>query len=428
MGRHFERGQALFHLGRFREAAEEYQQELTENPDSLGAHLNLGLALINLGNLRESEDSIRNAMGIAPEYAYCYYALSKAKAAQGFVLEAEELVSEAIRLDPRVADFYVALAQFRLHWFRYPEALEAITDALKCDPSNIGGLIVKADIESRTGNVAEAENLLNTALGMEAENPQLHAYIGTISLKKNENPNALDSLKEARRIDPTEYLNPDQLALAYGRQCWPFVTIDRFLRYVQPWDPVKKWSFIALACSTIVGWQFVRQRFTPNSPGLETFAIIFLSILTMYVLFPSALISPAKAVGRIYGRKDLRLKLSEAVNPELFSSFFFLFGLHFIAISLALGATASPIMAYILAAMVANLMLFASLPTAVPYAGLLLLIVAIGSVAALAANGAILTESRPFLSALYWMSILAISYLGSHTTRVAKRRPPDLNN
>jgi len=49
MGIHFDRGQALFDLGRFGEAAQEYLLELSDNPESALAHVNLGAALFNCG-------------------------------------------------------------------------------------------------------------------------------------------------------------------------------------------------------------------------------------------------------------------------------------------------------------------------------------------------------------------------------------------
>ncbi len=58
---HFARGDALFHLKRFEEAADAYEAALALDPQHGGARLNLGAALANLGRNQEALDALERA-------------------------------------------------------------------------------------------------------------------------------------------------------------------------------------------------------------------------------------------------------------------------------------------------------------------------------------------------------------------------------
>lgn len=424
MGRHLERGHTLFALKRYREAAAEYQRELVEYPESFGANLNLGLALYNLGRFEEAEETIRKAIEIEPDYAHCYCALACTRAAQGHTFEAEEIILEAIRREPGVAEYHLDLAHFRLRWHRYKEAREAIKDALRCDPIDVNALLMAAHIETRMGNLGEADKLLQTALQQEPENPRVHASMGVMSLKKNENPDAMIFLKGARQIDPIEHVNQDHIALAYGRQCWPFNMIDSFLRLVRPWNTNRKWGFLAASCTAIVGWGVLAPKLDLDFPIATKIGFVVLSWLMMYVMFPYFLIRPSRLIGRLVGRRDFRVSLWSTLDKQLLSSLTFVAGLHLVACILALGTAVSPIFAYVVASLLVNGILLFSLPRAIPYFGYAVLILAIFVVSYFASEGAKSVDPKPFQAIVYWLPILGISALGPYFSRLAQSRPP----
>ncbi|MEI2422828.1 tetratricopeptide repeat protein, partial [Arthrospira platensis SPKY2] len=84
----FERGNAAWAAGRYREAEEIWRRVLQIEPNNSWAYVGLGIALYHQGKLPEAMDAYRRAIALDPNYAAAYYNLGIALADQGKLPEA----------------------------------------------------------------------------------------------------------------------------------------------------------------------------------------------------------------------------------------------------------------------------------------------------------------------------------------------------
>ena len=77
------------------------------------------------------------------------------------------------------------------------------------------------------------------------ENPAAHHDLGSLSLRSGDSAEALDLLREARRLNPIQHNDRDALAAAYGRLLRPFQVFDRYLIRFHSWSPAHRWLLLA---------------------------------------------------------------------------------------------------------------------------------------------------------------------------------------
>ena len=116
--------------------------------------------------------------------------------------EALKSIVEAIRLDPEDADYYVVLAKIQLQKRNWTESLKASEDALEIDAENVQAINIRAMALNKLGKLNEAGSLIDTALAKDPENALSHANQGWTWLQRSEPQKALESFKEALRINP----------------------------------------------------------------------------------------------------------------------------------------------------------------------------------------------------------------------------------
>jgi tetratricopeptide (TPR) repeat protein len=107
---HNDRGIALAQLGKLSEAASCFQQALDVNPQYAEAHNNLGIVLAKQGRLEEALETYRQSVALKPDNPEAYYNLGNLFRDLGRLEEAQSNYREAIRLKPDHADAQTNLA------------------------------------------------------------------------------------------------------------------------------------------------------------------------------------------------------------------------------------------------------------------------------------------------------------------------------
>jgi tetratricopeptide (TPR) repeat protein len=297
MGKHFQQGAMLFHLGRYREAIDALTEELNEQPGSAVAYAMRAAAWINLGRTRYAANDVREALRSAPELAYAHYILSFVRANHGHMRGAEGAIREALRLDPS-ADYFFRLAELHFIRGRFNDCREVLDNALAIDPFHAGSLMLRAKTLAAVGLHDEARNCLHSVLAQNPENPAAHHALGSLTLQAGNSVEALDSLREARRLNPIKHNDRHALAAAYGRLLKPFRIFDRYLIRYQSWTPALRWFLLAGTAT----WLLLLVNLLESNKLL---------LVPLYLLVFNLIIAPMSfellsiAFGKIMFRRDL---------------------------------------------------------------------------------------------------------------------------
>jgi Tfp pilus assembly protein PilF len=247
MGKHDDRGMALYDLRRYREAIMEFSQALAEEPQSAMALSMRAAALCALGDTDSAEEDARAAIAINPEWSYPYYVLSIAHEQRGELIAAEDAIRESLRIDSD-AGCFSQLARILYGREHFEGCLEATDRALELDQGDVPSIIFRARALVALGRQKDAEHLMRTALALYPDSAAVQYEAGYYWAWRGHLQESLNLLEEARRLDPIRYNDSESLAIAYGRRLLPFRLIDRFVPLWHVWPAKRQWALF-----TIVG-------------------------------------------------------------------------------------------------------------------------------------------------------------------------------
>jgi tetratricopeptide (TPR) repeat protein len=311
MGRHFDHGQALFDLKRYRDACDAYRAELVGNPDVAIVHAMLAAALINLGNIREAEVSVRRALEFAPNMAYAHFVLSFIHERRGRLGAAERSILEAVRLEQAPGNFHrwAVIAERR---GKIDDAMAATAQALRLDARHNESILLRGKLLSRQSKLEEAHALFSAAL---ANNPQdaaaQHAF-GSLQLLRGNDDAALGTLREARRLDPNNTNDAAAIALAYGRLIWPLNILNTVIIRWPTYSQKPRTLFLfSVAMTLIFGIKAAGGSLVQG--GIHTYSIYICLVVTNYLALPFSFERVAATVGFFALRKEFRPRLHHLI-------------------------------------------------------------------------------------------------------------------
>lgn len=320
MGMHFDRGQRLFDLGRYREAIEEYLLEVAEQPDFAAAHANIAAAQFNLGDIPAAHTSLDTALSIDPELAHAYHVLSYVQQSQGNFFAARDAVLESLRLE-KSADNYYRLAQIHSWNEDRNRTLEATAAALQVDPEHVPSILLRGKKLIELGEQSQAQELFASALSLSPEVAEAHHALGKLRLSHGDADQAMSLLTEARRLDPLRVNDRGAIAEAYGLNLPLFRFINRYAVRWHLWPFRRKWQ-VAFAL-TLVFCLATKAISTPTSRTIDlqlTSVLwgLFCVLITNYLVLPYTLPHLAKGVAMIRSKRQLDVSWLR-VGLELFS-------------------------------------------------------------------------------------------------------------
>lgn len=199
----WQRAVLLFGQQRWELAEQACREILLEHPEDADALRLLALCLCEREQYDEATRAARQAVALAPDDAASHHALAVVMFQRRHYAEAGHSVGESLRLNPERPHAWALLAQVNLCQERWKEALEAAERGLQFDPENADCLNLKAMCLNKLGRPALASETLRGALSREPDNALTHANLGWTHLERGAYREALDSFREALRIDPT---------------------------------------------------------------------------------------------------------------------------------------------------------------------------------------------------------------------------------
>ena len=178
------------------------RQALTNEPDDALAHALLALALAHLEQGKDAVDAGRRAVALAPELSFAHYALGWALLERAELNAAERSAQEALRLEPD-SHGYALLAQIYVRRKRWAEAIKAAEQGLQIEPEHPGCANLRALSLGALGRTDVAAALVNDVLALDPDDAFGLTNRGWLMLRQSRPQEALESFREALRLDPT---------------------------------------------------------------------------------------------------------------------------------------------------------------------------------------------------------------------------------
>jgi tetratricopeptide (TPR) repeat protein len=191
-------GLCLSFLGEPQEAVEQFDAALARNPGYVEAHINRALTLNNVGRVEEGRAAFELAAryeaeargefssAVASQLANAHAGVGDLYVRAGAVELGEEQYRRALSLRPRFQDIRNKLAQCLLQRGEYEAAAAELREALGWNERFLLARLNLGLAYARLGRWEEAVAEWRRCEEQEPENPQVRAYLSTVSEKREE--------------------------------------------------------------------------------------------------------------------------------------------------------------------------------------------------------------------------------------------------
>lgn len=211
-----ERASALIQQRRFDLAEQEARRAIQQDPAYADGYHMLSIALWGQEQNAAALTVCEEALRLAPENGYIHSTLAdlvSKKIGWRNRRRAVEHHRRAIALCPHDAFVRNRYARFLYHANR-AEAMRQNAEALRLNPQHVDSLIYRATLLVSKRRYREAEESVLQALALQPNNELAHRQLGDIRLFQQKPDQALDNMREALRLDPTNKQLKRGLSLA----------------------------------------------------------------------------------------------------------------------------------------------------------------------------------------------------------------------
>ena len=197
-----ERAKVLLDQGRNKDAQQQLQEVLQNDPQNDFALSLMGRCLYNQKKYDEGMNFIKHAITIRADEDYYFYLLAFGHYYKDQNLVAQRMLDKAIQLNPYVADYFGLSALIFIEEVELKNALKKANEGLEIDPENITCLNARATALNKLKQTDAAVETMQTALKQNPENEFTHTTIGWNFLEKGRHKDAAAHFREALRIHP----------------------------------------------------------------------------------------------------------------------------------------------------------------------------------------------------------------------------------
>ena len=198
----FALGVAYERSGKTPEAIEQYQEAEKIDPKDFDTHFTLGRLLLGAKRPAEAEAEFRAALAIQNDSSPARLGVAQSLVAEKKTDEAAELLSAYLEKVPgdRQARFQRASLLFDAG--KYDECLAELDRAANGGPEALVSLKLRAAAYGRKKQYAEAIPVLQKAIALAPQDPNLPAELGHAYLEKKDYANAVQELNAAMKVNP----------------------------------------------------------------------------------------------------------------------------------------------------------------------------------------------------------------------------------
>ena len=283
---HHQRAWVLFQQRRYSHAAKELRAGLTEPGSDDNSYALLALCLVNTGEVEAAATEAQRAISHSPESSFSHYAMAHVCLRQGDLSRAEISATEAVRLSTTDADCLALLAKIYLEQDRPLEALESTGSALAADPDHAMSLVLRATALTVLGRRNEAVATVHRALAARPEDGLTRANQGWIHLHQEKYPEALESFREALRLQPDlDWARQGMLTALKAR----YMIYRWMLKYFSVMSRLNAWSRWAIVIGLFVVTQALNVAGIASQihlPAVLLFAAYGLLVASFWTIDP----------------------------------------------------------------------------------------------------------------------------------------------
>ncbi|HEY9636256.1 MAG TPA: tetratricopeptide repeat protein [Coleofasciculaceae cyanobacterium] len=200
----YNRGYALFNLGRLEEAISSYDQALKIKPDDHEARYNRGIALRNLGRIEEAISSYDQALKIKPDKHEAWYNRGNALVNLGRIEEAISSYDQALKIKPDDHKAWYKRGNALFNLGRLEEAVFSYDQALKFKPDYHKAWNKRGNALFNLGRLEEAIASCNEVLKFKPNYHQAWYNKACCYALQGNVEQAIENLQQAINLSPDE--------------------------------------------------------------------------------------------------------------------------------------------------------------------------------------------------------------------------------
>jgi Flp pilus assembly protein TadD len=169
----------------------------------------MGTCYVELGQMESGVMAFQKAISHDSKNPMYYENLARSLIRQDRIDEVTEVLERAARLGIATGQIHHQLGEIYLSRGENERAIETFRQAVEVDKTNIEHYISLAEILLSQDHIEDAEVLLNEAISIEPEHPDVlnNLAIANTKLQKEEASKYMDRITESRDISSDQYMN-----------------------------------------------------------------------------------------------------------------------------------------------------------------------------------------------------------------------------
>ena len=238
-----QRVEILFQQSRFEEAKVLLHDYLEEHPGDLRAQYLLAASLLNAGNKKEGRKMTEQLLAQDAESPVFLALATEVELAEEMYEAADSLAGQLIRMEPESAGAHVLQARAKLGQRNYDRAYASIETALSHDPEDVQALNLKITLSGLLGHDTTRETI-DEALQISPDDPHTIANQGYQLVREGKVTEALERLKYALSLNPSNQLARFAMMEALKARFWPYRMYFKYKEKMSKLSGGGSWAFI----------------------------------------------------------------------------------------------------------------------------------------------------------------------------------------
>lgn len=202
-------------LGQFEEALKTFDEVAAFDKDLPGLPLERGLLLEQSGKTQEALAEYESALERAPDDPDLMLRVGCARVAAQDAKAAQSILEKVLEKRPRLAEAHHCLGRAYFEAEKYIEALQSLRRSTELDPNRAEYFVYVAWVANAAGQVALAEQAVDTALSKDQGLGDAYWQKGVLLLRQGAALDAVHSFDKALELRPSRYEVHADLAQAY---------------------------------------------------------------------------------------------------------------------------------------------------------------------------------------------------------------------
>lgn len=249
------------------DAVRSLREALAADPQWAPAHVGLARALLD-SNPPAAAEAVTRALAIDPGLADAHVIQARLEIDAGHRPEAHAAVLRALERNPSSLEGRALLAGLHRLEDRLPEFEAAVEQVLRDNPRYSGTYGIAAELLARAYRFDEAVALGRQAVALEPSNSRALAALGMNLLRTGDEAEARQVLDLAFRIDPYDVVTYNLLSLLDTLEGFETVEDGVFTFRFDPWEAPVMAEYVPALARQAMAALSARYNFTPRGPIL----------------------------------------------------------------------------------------------------------------------------------------------------------------